>query len=901
MDLNTYQHQGTQLSPNVNMHSASLNDAMHPANQSVLRNSTSKVSNVQKTSSQDSNSASNKSSSSCKHFQPRGRNAKSAAPILQTADNEVDYYNNPTELFRWINYRRWDGARARVDTNPEESATWVVSRHSTDGRILWRQLPIHLVCMQCGVSLDSQNDENRDASETSQRSTDSDPNAHLKQVEELVGELLEAYPDGAMEQDDQGMLPLHACMNAVNESTAPNERVLFLLVLANATALQIRDAYGRTPIDILKEKDLRMPSVQKALRVLMRAQEMGKQIKYSMMSETNKALSEAEKRSENERLASQRIIHRLEQELAEEQDRSQRELSSAGEVRQTTNILREELRIVKQDYTSVELDLEQARKERDDLVAKTEMLKQQLDSQEDVVAEVKREAEEKIEENEKIVASLRSDASTARAMAQGMESQLRSKFSNAEEMRNTVTQIRKEMANLSTQAKREKKVLLEDIEQLEDELKHVKAYVSELEQKNGTLEACNCELDTHLGQLLVMYNSLSSEYDQLFDSTSRHESSMMESIRGDRSNIVSSLEKQKKMLEAFIAEQERMLTEAAKKESIMSDHFLRAKKRELEAVGEIKENFQEMRTKLSAKHCMITEPVDRGNGSYDVFEDQTKTANLTSSKSRDASPKELNANTVFDHLEATTHAHNQQQQQQQQQQSKAIEANEKGSRENKTPILRSETQPPAIELQKANTEESTRSPGLLSLLEQRAQYSSRRHPSQENGRIFPLPCKSPESLFRSAGSSGRHPSYYAVRESSSSKTISTLHCSGSSHKPVAEKICVSTSKRMIPSPSLAHSNGRSYSTTPENGHKIIRQGQNYPHPADDEDSTTDRYTTSSQKSFSLDEYSDVDSKTSSGLSYFDTGRRQQHRGMRFAVKQDLIRVGSGESNDMTMR
>lgn len=106
---------------------------------------------------------------------------------------------------------------------------------------------------------------------------------------------------------------------------------------------------------------------------------------------------------------------------------------------------------------------------------------------------------------------------------------------------------------------------------------------------------------------------------------------------------------------------------------------------------------------------------------------------------------------------------------------------------------------------------------------------------------------------------------------------------------------------MIPSPSLAHSNGRSYSTTPENGHKIIRQGQNYPHPADDEDSTTDRYTTSSQKSFSLDEYSDVDSKTSSGLSYFDTGRRQQHRGMRFAVKQDLIRVGSGESNDMTMR
>jgi len=898
MDLNTRQRQRTQLSPKVNMHSASLNDAMHPANQSVLRNSTFKVSNVQKTSSQDSTSASNKSSSSCNQFQPQGRNTQSTAPILQNADNEVDYYNNPTELFRWINYRRWDGARARVDTNPKESATWVVSRHSTDGRILWRQLPIHLVCMQSGVSLDLQNDENRDVSETtsSQRSTDSDPNALLKQVEELVVELLEAYPDGAMKQDDQGMLPLHACLNAVNESTAPNERVLLLLVLANATALQIRDAYGRTPIDVLKEKDLRMPSVQKALRILMRAQDMGKQIKNSMMNETNKALSEVEKRSENERLASQRIIHRLEQELAEEQDKSQRELSSAGEVRQTTNILREELCIVKQDYTSVEVDLEQARKERDDLVAKTEMLKHQLDSQEDVVAEVKREAEEKIEKNEKIVASLRSDASTARAMAQGMESQLRSKFSNAEEMRNSVTQVRKEMANLSSQAKREKKLLVEDIEQLEDELKHVKAYVSELEQKNRTLEDCNGELDTHLGQLLVLYNNLSSEYDQLFDSTSRHESSMMESIRRDRSNIASSLEKQKKMLEASIAEQERLLTEAAKKESVMSDQFLRAKKRELESVGTIKENFQEMRSKLSAKHCMITEPVEGGNGSYNVFEDETKTANLTSSKSTDVSPEESNTNTAFDNLdkdEVTTHSHNQQQ-------SKAIEADVKVIREHISPILRSESQPPAIELQKANTEETSRSPGLLSLLEQRAQYSSRRHPSQEKSRIFPSPSKIPEPSFRSAGFSGRRPSY-AVRESSSSKTISTLHCSASGHKPVGEQIFGSTSKRMIPSPALTHSNGRSYSMTPENGQEVLRHGPNYPHPVDDEDSTTDRYTTSSQKSFSLDEYSDVESKTSSGLSYFDTGRRQQHQGMRFAVKQDLIRVGSSESNDVTMR
>ena len=63
------------------------------------------------------------------------------ASASSSSVKEVDYYLNPTELFRWINYRRWDGAKTRAQSHPDECSTWIVSRHNADGRILWRTCP----------------------------------------------------------------------------------------------------------------------------------------------------------------------------------------------------------------------------------------------------------------------------------------------------------------------------------------------------------------------------------------------------------------------------------------------------------------------------------------------------------------------------------------------------------------------------------------------------------------------------------------------------------------------------------------------------------------------------------------------------------------------------------------
>ena len=983
-------------------HSHSHSQITNPNSSAVLRNSTYKLSNVSQVSSSPSSSgkvnlnpnnhAGGGSSGYNSHGNGNGHaggppnhfhgkpNSSSVLPSFSypsgtnnnlnntgarntiSDDNseenqkEVDYYHNPTELFRWINYQRWDGARARVHSNPEESTIWVISRQNSQnkdsgdhgiggGRILWRQLPLHLVSMQCGVKFvegndKSANDENRDDHNGTSNISKLDQEAlgyntqTLPQIESLIEELLDAHPGAASLKDDQGMLPLHTCLNSCihfnggsgteNSSIhlGPNERVLSLLLLANATAVQVRDGYGRTPIEIVQEKlngmsrhrgDPKLKDyfiqIDKTLRLLRRADNMSVNIKQSMASETQTSIQRVQQQSENERKASQRIIQRLEEELAFEQNRAQREVTSAGEIKETSNILYEELRMVKQDYANMELDLDQARKERDDIIDKNDLLRKEVEKKEHEVSEIQRDVDRQLEEKTQFVATLKSEASTARAMAQGMEAQLRSKFTNEEDLKSAIAQARKEMATMITKSKREKKKLEEDVERLEEELKHMQMFAEELEKKNETLEKRNGDLDKHLGQVLVAYNSLSSEYDQLFDSTNRHEYSLMESIRMERTNMTVTLQKQKKLLEASIAEQEQLMEHASKKEVVLSDMFAQAKKREIEAVGKIKEGFQQIRTQLSAKHCIITEPVTVTNHenvnifplerSSSLLASELKGASTSNKTSTGANVKAMpifsesnqtsrhSPLTNFDHdpvkggLPVTTPAA-----------SVALPHHSTSNSDHKSTSrqeLRTDarrTPVRAVEVPTSTPMNNGSSPAFLSLLDRRAQNPSRRP------HVPPSTSGNPPDVSQSTS-----------MPSSFQSSFTSIKTHGPQRSATFSHGHTSAPSSFRPSSSSKIGRHQSYASTPGNSNEVMRkQWHTMPNyiGQDGEDSATDGggYTTS-QNSFSLDEFSDMDSKISLGLSSFGDRKansnesQNQYKGMRSAMKKDLIRVNTG--------
>lgn len=528
---------------------------------------------------------------------------------LKQNEREVDYYENPTELFRWINYRKWEGARARVKSNPEECATWVISRHSADGRILWRNLPLHLVCMQIGGIIDAHVDvdEMRDVSDsnhplhTEKNQQYREKAFNLQQLEKLVEEVLFAYPDAAMTPDDQGMLPLHLCITNTNDSKRINERILLLLLTAHPAGLRTRDSNGKTPMDLFVENKSVVPKSNSALRIMQQATLMVESIVESVHQEATRNIKTVVQRSENERRASQRIIERLEDELAEEQRRAEKENSSAGEIRVKSSALQEELHMSKKQYESIKLDLDQVKKERDELIATNNDLTEKLDEQEDIVAEIKRHADEDSAKRHQIVSTLKSEANTARAMVDAVENQLRTKFSNELDLKNTVDNLECKVAVLNSTYQKEKKNLQIEVDRLKEENTSTESAKKDLTTKNKSLLRRNNELSKNLEEILFIYSAMASEYDKLLDSSKRYELRTKETTQTERTYLLSTVIKQQKIFQAALDEQKEMMEDSTKKELELEELIDQERKKQQKSVEKIKSDYQSIRTHVSSQ------------------------------------------------------------------------------------------------------------------------------------------------------------------------------------------------------------------------------------------------------------------------------------------------------------
>ncbi|GAX24860.1 hypothetical protein FisN_6Hh191 [Fistulifera solaris] len=128
---------------------------------------------------------------------------------------EVDYDHGATDLYRRIENKDWDGALNRLEFAPHEARAWVARREPSSMRLRWRLLPIHAVCI-------------------------------FRAPLALIEALIEVYPDGPMQKDDQGMLPVHlACRNGASKG------VVLTLLEAFPESLKVKDRKNRTAVDLV--------------------------------------------------------------------------------------------------------------------------------------------------------------------------------------------------------------------------------------------------------------------------------------------------------------------------------------------------------------------------------------------------------------------------------------------------------------------------------------------------------------------------------------------------------------------------------------------------------------------------------------------------------------------------
>ena len=125
---------------------------------------------------------------------------------------EVDFDKDVTKLYESISQSNWAEAIEAVRKNPSEAKTWVV-KHSPEGEVMWRFLPLHSACAR-------------------------------QPPTSLVRTLLEANPEASKEADDQGMHALHyACGNQ-----ASPEVIRVLLLSNNEASLYRCKPNGMTPL-----------------------------------------------------------------------------------------------------------------------------------------------------------------------------------------------------------------------------------------------------------------------------------------------------------------------------------------------------------------------------------------------------------------------------------------------------------------------------------------------------------------------------------------------------------------------------------------------------------------------------------------------------------------------------
>lgn len=120
------------------------------------------------------------------------------------------YNKNTTQLYRFIESKNWDMVVRHLKTNPAEGATWVF-RKEKDGSLRWKLSPLHAALIYDAPA-------------------------------KVIAALIKAYPHGAKQVDDEGMLPIHLAFRNGCE-----EKIVDLLLEAHPEGVRELDSKGQVP------------------------------------------------------------------------------------------------------------------------------------------------------------------------------------------------------------------------------------------------------------------------------------------------------------------------------------------------------------------------------------------------------------------------------------------------------------------------------------------------------------------------------------------------------------------------------------------------------------------------------------------------------------------------------
>lgn len=146
----------------------------------------------------------------------------------KTEELVCDYDTSATLLYRLLEASKWEEAKRRARSHPEEVQTWIMRRDKKTLRTRWRLLPLHACII-------------------------------FQAPSELISLMVDKYPEGVKCQDDQGMLPLHLLFR--HKRTSDSD-LLNILLTRYEKGVAVKDNKGRLPIDHARDCKLSLSFVK---------------------------------------------------------------------------------------------------------------------------------------------------------------------------------------------------------------------------------------------------------------------------------------------------------------------------------------------------------------------------------------------------------------------------------------------------------------------------------------------------------------------------------------------------------------------------------------------------------------------------------------------------------------
>mmetsp|Transcript_25693 Transcript_25693/g.56345 ORF Transcript_25693/g.56345 Transcript_25693/m.56345 type:complete len:614 (+) Transcript_25693:95-1936(+) len=186
--------------------------------------------------------------------------AHSVATVSRYHDEpEVNYDEGPTELYKRIEEKDWEGASVRLESHPFEAKTWVYRKEHSSNKMRWRLLPIHATCI-------------------------------FRAPLGLIEALIDIYRDGPQMKDDQGMLPIHlACRNGGSKG------VILALLNGFPDSCKVTEKKGRTPLElVLNSESQNTEAVSAAIRTFEQQLQKNEKLRIVNMTPDVDAIPQAQ-------------------------------------------------------------------------------------------------------------------------------------------------------------------------------------------------------------------------------------------------------------------------------------------------------------------------------------------------------------------------------------------------------------------------------------------------------------------------------------------------------------------------------------------------------------------------------------------------------------------------------